>query len=143
MELGKHQKVVRRTGLKLVAAIAGILALAAVADEKPSHQVLSSISSTALSGYVSTSATWSPGTPQTPSVRFLGFTNDNAELLLEVMSGRTNRVDVSTNLVTWEPVGTVVVPDPGSGNAAAASVSMTHSNAAQLPCFYYRLVELP
>jgi hypothetical protein len=34
----------------------------AQAEEKPSHQVLTAVSSTALSGYVSTSAIWAPGT---------------------------------------------------------------------------------
>ena len=44
-------------------AAAGVISFGAVAqaEEKPSHQVLTAISSTALSGYVSTSATWQPG----------------------------------------------------------------------------------
>jgi len=44
-------------------AAAGVISFGAVAqaEEKPSHQVLTAVSSTALSGYVSTSATWSPG----------------------------------------------------------------------------------
>ena len=45
-------------------AAAGVISFGAVAqaDEKPSHQVLTAVSSTALSGYVSTSAIWAPGT---------------------------------------------------------------------------------
>ncbi|MEQ2008027.1 MAG: outer membrane beta-barrel protein [Limisphaerales bacterium] len=44
-------------------AAAGVISFGAVAqaDEKPSHQVLTAVSSTALSGYVSTSAHWNPG----------------------------------------------------------------------------------
>ena len=44
-------------------AAAGVISFGAVAqaEEKPSHQVLTAISSTALSGYVSTSAHWNPG----------------------------------------------------------------------------------
>jgi len=44
-------------------AAAGVISFGAVAqaDEKPSQQVLTLVSSTTLSGYVSTSATWKPG----------------------------------------------------------------------------------
>jgi hypothetical protein len=45
-------------------AAAGVISFGAVAqaEEKPSHQVLTAVSSTTLSGYVSTSAIWKPGT---------------------------------------------------------------------------------
>lgn len=45
-------------------AAAGVISFGAVAqaDEKPSQQVLTAVSSTALSGYISTSAIWKPGT---------------------------------------------------------------------------------
>ena len=45
-------------------AAAGVISFGAVAqaDEKPTHQVLTAVSSTTLSGYVSTSAIWKPGT---------------------------------------------------------------------------------
>ncbi len=44
-------------------AAAGVISFGAVAqaEEKPSHQVLTAVSSTALSGYVSTSVGWTPG----------------------------------------------------------------------------------
>ncbi len=44
-------------------AAAGVISFAAVAqaEEKPTHQVLTAVSSTALSGYVSTSVGWEPG----------------------------------------------------------------------------------
>jgi hypothetical protein len=44
-------------------AAAGVISFAAVAqaEEKPTHQVLTAVSSTALSGYVSTSIGWTPG----------------------------------------------------------------------------------
>jgi len=44
-------------------AAAGVISFAAVAqaEEKPTHQVLTAVSSTALSGYVSTSVSWAPG----------------------------------------------------------------------------------
>jgi len=44
-------------------AAAGVISFGAVAqaEEKPSHQVLTAVSSTALSGYISTSASWEPG----------------------------------------------------------------------------------
>ena len=44
-------------------AAAGVISFAAVAqaEEKPTHQVLTAVSSTALSGYVSTSIGWAPG----------------------------------------------------------------------------------
>ena len=44
-------------------AAAGVISFGAVAqaEEKPSHQVLTAVSSTALSGYVSTSVGWEPG----------------------------------------------------------------------------------
>ena len=44
-------------------AAAGVISFAAVAqaEEKPTHQVLTAVSSTALSGYVSTSVGWAPG----------------------------------------------------------------------------------
>ena len=44
-------------------AAAGVISFAAVAqaEEKPTHQVLTAVSSTALSGYVSTSFSWAPG----------------------------------------------------------------------------------
>ncbi|MBI5800683.1 MAG: hypothetical protein HZA92_08160 [Verrucomicrobia bacterium] len=141
--LGKQKLRVGRFALKVCVAVVGILALAAVAEEKPANQVLTAVSSTTLSGYVSSSAYWNPSPKPVPGVSFLGFTNGHAQVLLEVMSGRTNRVEVSTNLVTWEAVGTVAVPNPASGSSAAASVSLTHSNASQLPRFYYRVAELP
>ncbi|KAF0171024.1 MAG: Uncharacterized protein FD161_4420 [Limisphaerales bacterium] len=45
-------------------AAAGVISFGAVAqaEEKPSSQVLTAVSSTTLSGYVSTSAMWAPGT---------------------------------------------------------------------------------
>ncbi len=141
--LGKRALRTCRVTMKFAVTAAGILALAVMAEEKPSNQVLTSVSSTTLSGYVSTSAYLSAGPTPVLDVSFLGFTNGNAQVLLKVVSGRTNRVEVSTNLVTWEVVGTVAVPNPVGVNAVAASVSMTHSNASQLPCFYYRVVELP
>lgn len=145
--LGKKPLLGGRSAPLLLAVVAGILAFAVVAEEKPSSQVLTAVSSTTLSGYVSTSAHWNAGsTPteqQTPGVSFLGFTNGNAQVLLHVLSGRTNRLEVSTNLVTWETVGTFVVPDAVAGSAVATNAFLTHTNAVQLPCFYYRLVELP
>ena len=44
-------------------AAAGVISFGAVAqaDEKPSQQVLTAVSSTTLSGYISTSAHWNPG----------------------------------------------------------------------------------
>lgn len=44
-------------------AAAGVISFGAVAqaEEKPSHQVLTAVSSTALSGFVSTSVGWEPG----------------------------------------------------------------------------------
>ena len=44
-------------------AAAGVISFAAVAqaEEKPTHQVLTAVSSTALSGYISTSVGWEPG----------------------------------------------------------------------------------
>ena len=44
-------------------AAAGVISFAAVAqaEEKPTHQVLTAVSSTALSGYISTSVAWNPG----------------------------------------------------------------------------------
>lgn len=45
-------------------AAAGVISFGAVAqaEEKPSNQVLTAVSSTQISGYVSTSAHWNPGT---------------------------------------------------------------------------------
>ena len=50
-------------------AAAGVISFAAVAqaEEKPTHQVLTAVSSTTLSGYVSTSAIWRPGTDDAAS----------------------------------------------------------------------------
>ena len=147
MELGKRQQLVSRIMLKLVAAVAGILALAAVAEEKPANQVLTAVSSTTLSGYVSTSINWNPGSTltgqQTPGVNFLGFTNGNAQVLMRVLSGKTNRLEVSTNLVAWEIVGAFVVPEAVAGSAITTNAFLTHTNASQLSCFYYPVVELP
>ncbi|NBR86338.1 MAG: hypothetical protein EB141_09840 [Verrucomicrobia bacterium] len=46
-------------------AAAGVISFGAVAqaDEKPTAQVLTAVSSTVLSGYVSTSVAWNPGKP--------------------------------------------------------------------------------
>jgi len=55
-------------------AAAGVISFGAVAqaDEKPSQQVMTLVSSTTLSGYVSTTASWKPGTeaPRSASDRF-------------------------------------------------------------------------
>ena len=55
-------------------AAAGVISFAAVAqaEEKPTHQVLTAVSSTALSGYVSTSFSWAPGNrvPETQGRQF-------------------------------------------------------------------------
>ncbi|NBV24098.1 MAG: hypothetical protein EBS05_19540 [Proteobacteria bacterium] len=127
----------------MIAALAGGLKLVVFADEKPGQNVLTLVSQTGLSGYVSITGAWSPPATPTPTVRFVGFTNNDPELTLNVKSGRTNQVEFSTILLTWVAIGTVAVPNPPDGGAGSASVSRTHSNAAQLPCFYYRLVELP
>jgi len=64
-------------------AAAGVISFGAVAqaDEKPSHQVLTAVSSTALSGYVSTSAHWNPGTAAgAPGYSYGGAKNDGFNL---------------------------------------------------------------
>ena len=55
-----HMKVNQWT---LGLAAAGVISFGAVAqaEEKPSNQVLTAVSSTQISGYVSTSAHWNPG----------------------------------------------------------------------------------
>ena len=53
-------------------AAAGVISFAAVAqaEEKPTHQVLTAVSSTALSGYVSTSVGWTPGSTVNTAGRY-------------------------------------------------------------------------
>ncbi len=128
------------------------------AEEKPSHEVLTAVSSTTLSGYVSTSAIWHPSArsiwvqsepaseapfPPIPSepfarVSFLSFTNDHARLRLMVPVGSTNTLEVSTNLVTWFPLLTCVHTNDGAHSAPP--IFLTHSNLTGVPLLYYRFV---
>ena len=130
----------------LAAVSAAVLMFSAVAEEAR-ETVKIAISATTLSGYVSTSAVFRPGPttsgPQPPGVTLLSFTNGQAQLSLTVTLDRTNRLEVSTNLVTWEPAATFFVATVPGGTATAAEVLMSHTNAAQFPQLYYRLVELP
>lgn len=136
----------RRIAGMLAAVGAAAVVFSAVAEEAK-EPVLTAISSTTLSGYVSSSVVWRPGPttsgPQPPGVTLLGFTNGQAQLSLTVTLDRTNRLEVSTNLVTWEPATTFLVATVPGGTATAAAVLMSHTNASQFLRLYYRLVELP
>ena len=64
-------------------AAAGVISFGAVAqaEEKPANQVLTAVSSTCLSGYVNTSATWSPGKAAgAPGYSYSGGKNDGFNL---------------------------------------------------------------
>ncbi|NBV22004.1 MAG: hypothetical protein EBS05_08800 [Proteobacteria bacterium] len=64
-------------------AAAGVISFGAVAqaDEKPTQNVLTLVSSTVLSGYVNTSATWSPGkAAAAPGYSYSGGKNDGFNL---------------------------------------------------------------
>ena len=143
--LGEKTSRISRIARKLVAAVAGILTLAAVAEEQR-NQILTAVSSTTLSGYVSTSAQWNSGSStggqQIASVSFLSFTNSQAQLLLSVPVGSTNTLEVSTNLATWIPVLTCVLTNDGTSSVSTNSaVMLTHSNLVNFPLLYYRFVD--
>jgi len=110
--------------------------------EEAAHQVLTAVSSTTLSGYVSTSAIWKPGLPQTntpvPSLGLVTFTNGHAFVPILVSAGQTNRLEVSTNLTTWTLVVTFVTP---IGSPTNVPLVLVHSNAVDLPQMYYRVIE--
>jgi len=64
-------------------AAAGVISFGAVAqaDEKPTQNVLTLVSQTVLSGYVNTSATWSPGKAvAAPGYAYSGGKNDGFNL---------------------------------------------------------------
>ena len=135
----------RITGM-LAAVSAAAVVFSAVAEEAK-EPVKTAISTTTLSGYVSSSAVYRPGPttngPQPPGMTLLGFTNGQVQLSLTVTLDRTNRLEVSTNLVTWEPAATFLVATVPGGTATAAEVLMNHTNASLYLQHYYRLVELP
>lgn len=92
MRIGLGTQQLRVTGfaLKFVVAVVGILVLAAVAEEKPANQVLTAVSSTTLSGYVSTSAQWGlvPATNASESKSELGLSGvaRPAEVVVDIFS---------------------------------------------------------
>jgi hypothetical protein len=107
---------------------------------------LTAVSSTTLSGYVSTSAIWKPGvtTNGQPATRvsLVSFTNGQAQLLLTIPIGSTNTLELSTNLVTWIPVLTCVLTNDGTSSIPSNSAFMlTHSNLVGFPLLYYRFVD--
>lgn len=129
----------------LAAASAAALVFSAVAEEA-SQPLFTAIPATGLSGYVSSTVLISGPTtsgPQPPGVTLLGFANGQVQLSLMVTLDRTNRLEVSTNLVTWEPAATFLAATVPGGTATAAAVLINYTNASLFPQFYYRLVELP
>jgi hypothetical protein len=116
--------------------------LLATNAEEAAHQVLTAVSSSTLSGYVSTSAIWKPGVPQTnppvPCLGLVSFTNGHAFVPILVNAGRTNRLEVSTNLTTWILVMVFVAP---IGSLTNVPLILVHSNAVNLPQMYYRVIE--
>ena len=134
----------RITGM-LAAVSAAAVVFSAVAEEAK-EPVRTSISATTLSGYVSSSVVWFPGPPisrpHPPAVALLGFADGQAQLSLWVTLDRANRLEVSTNLVTWEPATTFVMSNLPGGTATVGEVLMNHTNASLYLQHYYRVVEL-
>ena len=146
IKIGECPPRFRRTTGMLAAVSAAAVVFSALAEEAK-EAVKTAISTTTLSGYVSTSAVFRPAPttsgPQPPGVTLLGFTNGQVQLSLTVTLDRTNRLEVSKNLVTWEPAATFLVATVPGGTATAAEVLMNHTNASLYLQHYYRLVELP
>lgn len=104
-------------------AAAGVISFGAVAqaEEKPSHQVLTAVSSTALSGYVSTSATWQPG----KSVPNAGYSYAKTEgFSLDVIDIKLSSPLAEGEYATGYNVELWLGPDAvGLGNAIAGAAN--------------------
>jgi len=115
-------------------AAAGVISFGAVAqaEEKPSHQVLTAISSTALSGYVSTSATWQPG----KSVPNAGYSYAKAEgFSLDVIDIKLSSPLAEGEYATGYNVELWLGPDAagygnGIGGGAGGNIAIKNANVS-------------
>ena len=125
-------------------AAAGVISFGAVAqaEEKPSHQVLTAVSSTALSGYVSTSVGWTPGNMANTAGRYSfqkngdGFNLDVIDIKLSSALAEGEWAS-GYNVELWlgpdaGGLGHIIAGSPGAGGAGGAGGAAGAAGAAGL-----------
>ena len=114
-------------------AAAGVISFAAVAqaEEKPTHQVLTAVSSTALSGYVSTSVGWTPGKAVNTAGRY-SFQKGGDGFNLDVIDIKLSSALAEGEWASGYNVELWLGPDAaGLGhNLTAGSIAIKNANVA-------------
>lgn len=114
-------------------AAAGVISFAAVAqaEEKPTHQVLTAVSSTALSGYVSTSVGWTPGNTVNTAGRY-SFQKGGDGFNLDVIDIKLSSALAEGEWASGYNVELWLGPDAaGLGhNLTAGSIAIKNANVA-------------
>ena len=104
-------------------AAAGVISFAAVAqaEEKPTHQVLTAVSSTALSGYVSTSVSWAPGN-RVPTTAAQSYAKPTDQFRLDVIDIKLSSALAEGEWASGYNVELWLGPDAGDfGNQIGSS----------------------
>jgi hypothetical protein len=114
-------------------AAAGVISFGAVAqaEEKPSHQVLTAVSSTALSGYVSTSVGWEPG--RAVVTKRYSYAHAGDQFNLDVVDLKLSSALAEGEWASGYNVELWLGPDAGAagiGNAIAGNISVKNANVA-------------
>ena len=113
-------------------AAAGVISFAAVAqaEEKPTHQVLTAVSSTALSGYVSTSVGWTPGNTANTAGRY-SFQKNGDGFNLDVIDIKLSSALAEGEWASGYNVELWLGPDTaGIGHNLAGSIAIKNANVA-------------
>jgi Putative beta-barrel porin-2, OmpL-like. bbp2 len=113
-------------------AAAGVISFAAVAqaEEKPTHQVLTAVSSTALSGYVSTSVGWTPGDTANTAGRY-SFQKAGDGFNLDVIDIKLSSALAEGEWASGYNVELWLGPDTaGIGHNLAGSIAIKNANVA-------------
>ncbi|MEN9572275.1 MAG: hypothetical protein RL514_130 [Verrucomicrobiota bacterium] len=115
-------------------AAAGVISFGAVAqaEEKPSHQVLTAVSSTALSGYVSTSVGWEPGRAVT--TKRYSYAKAGDQFNLDVVDLKLSSALAEGEWATGYNVELWLGPDAGLGignnTGAGSNIAIKNANVA-------------
>ena len=113
-------------------AAAGVISFAAVAqaEEKPTHQVLTAVSSTALSGYVSTSVGWTPGNTVNSAGRY-SFQKSGDGFNLDVIDIKLSSALAEGEWASGYNVELWLGPDAGGiGHNLTGNIAIKNANVA-------------
>ena len=117
-------------------AAAGVISFAAVAqaEEKPTHQVLTAVSSTALSGYVSTSVGWTPGN-SAPTARGTSYRKVGDGFNLDVIDIKLSSALAEGEWASGYNVELWLGPDAGGfgnqiGSAGNGGIAIKNANVS-------------